>query len=79
MTVAILHIDSGAAAILPTVWLVTRRADGQILDDIGTDGPPDRRAASRSATALPHPREGRASVPPPAHMWMICVLIRVAG
>jgi RimJ/RimL family protein N-acetyltransferase len=42
MTVAILHIDSGAAAILPTVWLVTRRADGQILGDIGTHGPPDR-------------------------------------
>jgi len=41
MGVAILHIDSGAAAVLPTVWLVTRRADGQILGDIGTHGPPD--------------------------------------
>jgi RimJ/RimL family protein N-acetyltransferase len=41
MSVAILHLDSGAAAILPTVWLVTRRADGQILGDIGTHGPPD--------------------------------------
>ena len=41
MGVAILHIDSGAAAVLPTVWLVIRRADGQILGDIGTHGPPD--------------------------------------
>jgi RimJ/RimL family protein N-acetyltransferase len=41
MGFAILHIDSGAAAILPAVWLVTRRADGQILGDIGTHGLPD--------------------------------------
>jgi len=41
MGFAILHIDSGAAAVLPTVWLVARRSDGQILGDIGTHGPPD--------------------------------------
>lgn len=38
---AIRDIDSGAAAILPTVWLVVRRADGQIIGDIGAHGPPD--------------------------------------
>ena len=69
MGVAILHIDSGAAAVLPTVWLVTRRADGQILGDIGTTAHPIARAASRSVTALPHPRAGRASVPPPLPPW----------
>jgi len=41
MGIAIRDIGSGAAAVLPTVWLVTRRADGQILGDIGTHGPPD--------------------------------------
>jgi GNAT superfamily N-acetyltransferase len=30
-----------AAALVPTVWLVVRRADGQILGDLGTHGPPD--------------------------------------
>jgi [ribosomal protein S5]-alanine N-acetyltransferase len=38
---AIRDIDSGAAAVLPTVWLVIRRADGQIVGDMGTHGPPD--------------------------------------
>ena len=41
MGFAIRDIDSGAAAALPTVWLVVRRADGRILGDIGTHGPPD--------------------------------------
>ena len=41
MGVAIRDIDSGAAAVLPTVWLVVRRADGRIIGDIGTHGPPD--------------------------------------
>ena len=40
MGVAIRDIDSGAATVLPTVWLV-RRADGRIIGDIGTHGPPD--------------------------------------
>ncbi len=41
MGFAIRDIDSGAAAVLPTVWLVVRRADGQIVGDLGTHGPPD--------------------------------------
>jgi GNAT superfamily N-acetyltransferase len=41
MGVAIRDIDSGAAAMLPTVWLVVRRADGRIVGDLGTHGPPD--------------------------------------
>jgi GNAT superfamily N-acetyltransferase len=41
MGVAIRGIDSGAAAVLPAVWLVVRRADGRILGDLGTHGPPD--------------------------------------
>jgi L-amino acid N-acyltransferase YncA len=41
MGIAIRDIDSGAAAALPTVWLVVRRADGQIVGDLGTHGPPD--------------------------------------
>jgi GNAT superfamily N-acetyltransferase len=40
MGVAIRSIDSGAAAVLPTVWLVVRRADGRIVGDLGTHGPP---------------------------------------
>jgi RimJ/RimL family protein N-acetyltransferase len=41
MGFAIRDIDSGAAAVLPTVWLVVRRTDGQIVGDLGTHGPPD--------------------------------------
>ena len=41
MGFAIRDIDSGAAAVLPTVWLIARRADGRILGDLGTHGPPD--------------------------------------
>jgi RimJ/RimL family protein N-acetyltransferase len=41
MGFAIRDIDSGAAAVLPTVWLVVRRGDGRILGDLGTHGPPD--------------------------------------
>jgi RimJ/RimL family protein N-acetyltransferase len=41
MGFAIRDIDSGAAALLPTVWLVVRRADGRILGDMGTHGAPD--------------------------------------
>lgn len=42
MGFAIGDFDSGAAAVLPRVWLVVRRADGRILGDLGTHGPPDR-------------------------------------
>ena len=41
MGVAIRDIDSGAAAVLPTVWLIVRRADERVLGDLGTHGPPD--------------------------------------
>ena len=41
MGFAIRDIDSGAAAVLPTVWLVVRCADGRILGDLGTHGLPD--------------------------------------
>jgi RimJ/RimL family protein N-acetyltransferase len=41
MGFAIRDIASGAAAVLPTVWLAVRRADGRIIGDLGTHGPPD--------------------------------------
>jgi GNAT superfamily N-acetyltransferase len=41
MAYAIRDIDSGAAAVLPTVWLVVRREDRRIVGDLGTHGPPD--------------------------------------
>jgi GNAT superfamily N-acetyltransferase len=41
MGIAIRDIDSGAAAILPTVWLIVCHADERILGDLGTHGPPD--------------------------------------
>jgi RimJ/RimL family protein N-acetyltransferase len=41
MGFAIRDIDSGAAAVLPTVWLIIRCADGRIIGDLGTHGPPD--------------------------------------
>lgn len=40
MGIAIRDINSGAAAVLPTVWLIVRSADGRILGDLGTHGPP---------------------------------------
>jgi hypothetical protein len=38
---AVRDIDSGAAAVRPTVWFIVRRADGRIVGDLGTHGPPD--------------------------------------
>lgn len=38
MGFAIRDIESGAAAVLPTAWLVVRRADGRIVGDLGTHG-----------------------------------------
>jgi len=29
--------------VVPTVWLIARGADGRIIGDIGTHGPPDRK------------------------------------
>lgn len=40
MSFAMRDIDSGVADVLPTVWLVAR-ADGRIIGDMGTHGPPD--------------------------------------
>src|SRR5213078_2615236 len=65
MGFAIRDIDSGAAAVLPTVWLVVRRADRRIIGDLGTHGALDSEAVSRSATPSPHPPGARASEPPP--------------
>jgi len=41
MGYALRSFETGAAATLPTVWVVVRRADGTIIGDIGTHGPPD--------------------------------------
>ena len=41
MDIAIRNIDSGAAAVLPTVWLVVRRADERVVGGLGTHRPPD--------------------------------------
>ncbi len=41
MGIAIRDIDSGAAAVLPTVWLIVRPDDERVLGDLGTHGPPD--------------------------------------
>jgi len=43
MGIAIRDMDSGTAAVLPTAWLIVRHADGRILGDLGTHGPPDSR------------------------------------
>ena len=49
---AMRDIDSGAAAVLPTVWVVVRRSDGRIIGDIGTHGPPDRAGSVEIGYAL---------------------------
>ena len=41
MGVALGSLDSGAAAVLPAVWLIVRRSDARIVGDIGTHGLPD--------------------------------------
>lgn len=69
MGIAIRDIDSGAAAILPTVWLVVRHTDGQILGDIGTHGPPDSEGSVEIGYSLAPPREAGASAPPPSPPW----------
>jgi L-amino acid N-acyltransferase YncA len=42
MSIAIRDIEAGTAAALPTVWVIVRPADGRIVGDIGTHGPPGR-------------------------------------
>ena len=59
MDAAIRDIDSGAAAVLPTVWLVVRRADGRIIGDIGTHGPPDREGCVEIGYALAPSAQGQ--------------------
>ena len=52
MGVAVRDLDSGAAAVLPTVWLIVRRADERIIGDIGTHGPPDSEGCVEIGYAL---------------------------
>ena len=59
MGVAIRDIDSGAAAVLPTVWLVVRRADGRIIGDIGTHGPPDTEGCVEIGYAIAPSAQGQ--------------------
>ena len=59
MGVAIRDIDSGAAAVLPTVWLVVRRADGRIIGDTGTHGPPDSAGCVEIGYAVAPSAQGR--------------------
>ncbi len=56
MGAAIRDIDSGAAAVLPTVWLVVRRADGRIIGDLGTHGPHGFPAPARTLGIPPQVR-----------------------
>jgi RimJ/RimL family protein N-acetyltransferase len=59
MGAAIRDIDSGAAAVLPTVWLVVRRADRRIIGDIGTHGPPGREGCVEIGYALAPSAQGQ--------------------
>jgi RimJ/RimL family protein N-acetyltransferase len=59
MAVAVRDIDSGAAAVLPTVWLVVRRADGRIVGDLGTHGQPDSEGCVEIGYALAPSARGR--------------------
>ena len=61
MGIAIRDIDSGAAALVPTVWLVVRRADGQILGDLGTHGPPDSEGCVEIGYSLAPSARGQGS------------------
>ena len=80
MGVAIREIDSGAAAVLPAVWLVVRRADGRIVGDLGTHGPPDSEGCVEIGYSLAPRRGARASAPrrwPPwSGAWRRCRGIR---
>jgi RimJ/RimL family protein N-acetyltransferase len=87
MGVAIRDIDSGAAAVLPTVWLVVRGADGRILGDLGTHGPPDSEGCVEIGYALAPSARGKgigtaavaALVSRLAAMPGICRLTAVTG
>ena len=62
MGVAIRSIDSGAAAVLPTVCLIIRRAEGRIIGDIGTHGPPDSEGCVEIGYALAPSARGQGIV-----------------
>ena len=59
MGIAIRDIDSGAAAALPTVWLIIRRADARILGDIGLHGPPDNKGCVEIGYSLAPSARGK--------------------
>ena len=59
MGIAIRDIDSGAAATLPTVWLVIRRADPRILGDIGLHGPPGHQGSVEIGYSLAPSARGK--------------------
>ena len=59
MSIAIRDIDSGAAAVLTTVWLIIGRADGRILGDLGTHGPPDSEGCVEIGYSLAPSARGR--------------------
>ena len=80
MGIAIRDIDSGAAAVLPTVWLIIRRADGQILGDLGTHGPPDSEGCVEIGYSLAPSARGKgigtAAVAALVSAWRRCRGIR---
>jgi ribosomal-protein-alanine N-acetyltransferase len=59
MGFAMRDIDSGSAAALPTVWLIVRDTDGQILGDLGTHGPPDSAGSVEIGYALAPSARGK--------------------
>ena len=59
MGIALRDIDSGAATVLPTVWLIVRRADGRIIGDLGTHGPPDKSGCVEIGYALAPSARGK--------------------
>jgi broad specificity phosphatase PhoE len=61
MGFAIRDIDSGAAAVVPTVWLVIRTADGQIIGDLGTHGPADSEGCVEIGFALAPSERGKGT------------------
>jgi hypothetical protein len=61
MGIAIRDIGSGAAAVLPTVWLIVRRGYGRILGDLGTHGPPDSEGCVEIGYSLAPSARGRGT------------------
>lgn len=59
--IAIRDIDSGAAAVLPAVWLIIRRADARILGDIGLRGPPDHQNSVEIGYSLAPSARGKGT------------------